>query len=371
MALTYFNEKNMISKINIFTIRELFKSNTMLNIWRGMTERHGDIYYHLEYLRITQSLEGGEILIALFNHSKGDILYPFVLRPIPVPIEGSETRPKLYDICTPFEYGGPLYVGDDQNRHLVQREFMHEFNIFCSKKMIVSEFVRFHPLLSNQFGWEQWYDIQASCSNVTIELAQEDDEIFRNFRNNHRRNLKRAERNDCVVERVNATPEALNNFRELYLRAMKQLNAKPYYYFPREYFTGLSELGDKNVFLYVIKDRLGDYACSGLFIGARFFCHYHLGAMTKEAREHRSGSLLFYKAAIGLKRAGFNFLHLGGAAASQAGLMQFKEGFSKTRVAYCTGSRIHRNLEYDMLCKVRPPLNGPKTALKFFPAYRS
>tara|TARA_Y100000589_G_C27119739_1_gene615871 strand:+ start:183 stop:1286 length:1104 start_codon:yes stop_codon:yes gene_type:complete len=361
----------MNTGLHILTLEELGKTGSLLTKWKALTGPHGDIYYDLTYLRITEVLDGGKILLALFAHALGNVVYPFVLRPISGPTIDVKPGAGLFDIITPFEFGGPLFIGDDRHRCLVQSAFMTQFDNFCAKENVVSEFVRFHPLLNNQVGWDDWYDINASCQNVTIDLTQDNEEIFKNLRNNHRRNIKSAEQKKRVVEKIAVTPETSNIFQKLYFQAMDELGAKPYYYFPKAYFTGLTRIESNKIFLYAIKDHLGGFKCGGLFIGAGRFCHYHLGAMTDEARNQRLGSLLFYKAAIDLKHSGYSLLHLGGAAVAQTGLMHFKEGFSKTRVPYYCGRRIHHEHQYESLCGANRLMGYDETKPDFFPAYRS
>ena len=67
-----------------------------------------------------------------------------------------------------------------------------------------------------------------------------------------------------------------------------------YYYFPA-YFTGLTRIESKKIFLYAIKDQLGGYKCGWIIYRGRTFLSLPLGAMTDEARNQRLGAYCFTK----------------------------------------------------------------------------
>ena len=109
-------QKSMNTGLHILTLEELGETDSFLTKWKALTGPHGDIYYDLTYLKITEVLDGGTILLALFAHALGNVVYPFVLRPISGPTIDVKPGAGLFDIITPFEFGGPLFIGDDRHR---------------------------------------------------------------------------------------------------------------------------------------------------------------------------------------------------------------------------------------------------------------
>ena len=59
------------------------------------------------------------------------------------------------DIVTPYGYGGPIAIADSENdRKQLIDKYYKEFAQCCVDNNIVSEFVRFHPIINNVEGFD-------------------------------------------------------------------------------------------------------------------------------------------------------------------------------------------------------------------------
>jgi hypothetical protein len=70
-----------------------------------------------------------------------------------------------------------------------------------------------------------------------------------------------------------------------------------------------------------------------------------------------------------MQRAGKKYLHLGGAAASQEGLLRFKRGFSGDRRGYYVGRRVQDLAKYEAAQAAWDAAN-PGKSTDYFPGYR-
>ena len=115
-----------------------------------------DIYFDQNYGKLYEKADKGSAVI--FNHESqyGKVMHQFIKRCIPAELlsDGEE----LYDIVTPYGYGGPLIVeSEDGCRELLVRSFYEDFSQYCAEQKIVSEFVRFHPIAQNALDFKEVY----------------------------------------------------------------------------------------------------------------------------------------------------------------------------------------------------------------------
>jgi len=312
------------------------------------------MYHEISYLQIAALHEEGEIVLCVYRHPKGVVIYPFVLRPMPFGMPG-------YDIITPYEYGGPLVQAVDAQA--VRAGFREAFAGYCRSQGIVSEFVRFNPLLRNQEGWGGFYELRKCCDNVVIDLSKDEDMILAGYRNSTRYNVRIACKRGVRVER-SANPCL---FVDIYHRAMDRVNAAPFYYFSDAYFERLVDLD--SVSLYFARDGDGRVISAALFLHSRRYVHYHLSATATGVNRLAPGSLLLHSVALDMQRAGKKYLHLGGAAASQEGLLRFKRGFSGDRRGYYVGRRVQDLAKYEAAQAAWDAAN-PGKSTDYFPGYR-
>ena len=334
--------------------------------WDRCARAFGDVYYERGYLRVAALNEAGPVELALFEHGAGTMLYPFVRRPLEA--LGNPGGGARFDLVTPYEYGGPLPVAPEDGgaRALLQGAFAKAFSEWCRDSGVVSEFVRFHPLLANHRGAEQHYDLRFCCANVVIYLAQDDEAMLAAMRSSARRAVHAAARRGCRVARLPATPAEAARFGALYRSSMDRLGARQEYYFSDGYFAALAGIGNVAPLFAAVTEE-GDLAAASVGVAGRRFAHHHLTGADRRFNDLKPANLLVFELARHFREQGCRLLHLGGAAASQPGIKAFKEGFSPDRRDYFVGCRIFNVAAYRALSAQRgidPDEAG------HFPAYR-
>lgn len=316
----------------------------------------GDIYYTPEYLCAARAGEEGEIRVAVFETDSVRVIYPFVLRMIP--------NSDLFDIITPYDYGGPLILAGGTD---AVAPFMAAFGAYCHETGIVSEFVRFHCFVTNPEHWKDDYDLISNRDNVVIPLTPPQSDIRSAFTSSHRRNLRVAESRGARCHIPTDRAEAFQRFYQSYTLGMDRLGAAERYYFSAEYFADLAGLADDHVVLFETLAPDGSIASSALFLAGERLAHYHLGATMEGYSALKPNNILFFQAALEFQKRGKYVLHLGGASESQESLYRFKRGFSKEAIPYVTGRRIWHEDAYRELTRKGA---GNDVRPDFFPAYR-
>ena len=198
-----------------------------------------DIYFEPAYGKLYEKTENGICELFEYAGSYGTVRNLFIRREIPLKID-SET---YYDIVTPYGYGGPLILEcEPGGRDKLADAYMKQFKKYCMERNIVSEFVRFHPVLGNAKDFIDCYAVSHIRNTIGTSLADADP-LLAEFSKSCRKNIRRS--HDLGVEcLVKSNPADLQGFKNIYDSTMNRNNAADYYFFGDEYFAQLrSQLG--------------------------------------------------------------------------------------------------------------------------------
>lgn len=290
-----------------------------------------DPYFRPEYLHATAAIEEGEP--AAFAH--GDVLYPFLVRAL------GDGR---CDITSAYGAGGPIGTG----------AWRQPFLEACRERGVVSEFIRFHPVLRNHTGLDgvrltELQDI------VTVAVQVDDDALIAQMQPTARNKLRKAIKAGVEV----SVHHDINQVRSLYLDTMRGMGADPFYLFPEEFFTRLERLGDA---LMVLDAG----SAAGLFLSGGGAMHYYLSGSTLEARKLASTNLLLFEAMRRARETGVETLVLGGGFRNDDSLDRFKRSIGSGRAPKVIGTVVHDPDAYRELCAAA----GVSPDDAYFPAYR-
>lgn len=268
---------------------------------------------------------------------------------------------ELYDFISPYGYGGWLLEGSGDVRVL-----MSAYDDWCQKNHIVSEFVRFHPLMRNHEPVAQFYDVIALGSTVAMELSSEET-IWENLTSKNRNMIRKAQKNGLRIYRSSG-PQIYDVFKEIYDLTMDKDNAADYYYFGMEYYQSIWEELGRNAQVFYAQTADGTIAAAAIMLGANGRLNYHLSGSRRELQGLAPTNLLLYEAACWGSENGYKTLHLGGGIGSREdSLFAFKKAFCRKEPhGFHIGKRIIDPEAYQMLVQMReePPQGA------FFPAYR-
>lgn len=326
-----------------------------------------DIYYSPGYCEIYQENNEGTAKLFIYEDENGYVYYPFLLREINQLEVGSFLDSKYYDIITPYGYGGPVYsLKDMGNLEKLKTCFFGAFENFCIQNNIVSEFVRFHPIIKNHLFCAEGLNPIAIRNTVYMDIADYDT-IWNNITSKNRNMIRKAEKNGIVIEQDNN----LNKFEELYYQTMDKNQAVDYYYFSHEYFANTMKYLNENIKIFNAVLN-GEIIASTMIMHRNKYLHYHLSGSRKDYIKLAPNNLLLYKVALWGMENGCKYFHLGGGyRGNDDSLFSFKKSFSKNGILdFYIGKKIHNKKVYELLTKELQRLKGIDIDDGFFPLYR-
>ena len=254
---------------------------------------------------------------------------------------------RCFDFETPYGYGGPLY--DEEIPEQSQILFFKELYEYCKETHVVSQFVRFHPLLDNHKCLPGVFEKRYMRDTVYMDTASPE-LIMANMDSKNRNMVRKAIKNGVTIER--RPIEDYEDFLPLYHETMIKNQADEYYLFDRRYFEMQKKLTDYACIFYALyKGRI--IAGAIMYYNDRFM-HYHLAGTCSEYRQYSPGNLLLYEAACWAGEKGIKRFHLGGGMSPDDSLFGFKKQFNKHgRLPFWIGRTIFDTPAYDMLLDLR------------------
>ena len=323
-----------------------------------------DLYFDKNYGKLYEKIEKGITEIYEYEDENGKISNQYIKRKIPLKVGKEE----YFDITTPYGYGGPIieYCETGKEKLLV-KAFVREFETYCIKNNIVSEFVRFHPILNNAKFFKEEYGAENIRKTLGTNLKDFEDPTIEEFSKSCRKNIRRA-LNKGVTYKITEAPESIHDFKKIYYSTMERNHAKDYYYFDDEYFEDILKYFKKNVLLVEAIFEGKTIAC-GLYFIYNKTIHIHLSGTLSEYLYLSPAYILRYSVTLWGKENGYELIHHGGGRSNDENdsLFTFKKGFAKnTQFDFYVGKKIWNKRIYDELCKMKK-VNIDE---EFFPAYR-
>ena len=343
--------------ISCFTLEDACKWDQVV---RSFSEY--DVYYLSGYVRGFQIHGDGEPLLIFYQSGavRGiNVVMKRAIRDDPRFVGRIEEE--LYDFVSPYGYGGWLLEGGTDLGPL-----MEEYDRWCRKNHIVSEFVRFHPLLKNHETAQGHYEVIPLGSTVAMDLTSPE-VIWENLTSKNRNMVRKAQKNGLRVYRASG-PEIYRVFREIYDLTMDKDNASSYYYFQEGYYDSVRNDLASNAQVFYAQMEDGTIAAAAIMLGAGGRLNYHLSGSRQALQNLAPTNLLLYEAAVWGSENGYRTLHLGGGVGSREdSLFSFKKAFYRGDTnRFYIGKRIVNPEQYQMLMDLR---DKPATS-GFFPAYR-
>lgn len=326
-----------------------------------------DVYFESGYALVWQRRGDGRAYGAVGREPGATILYPFLVRDLAKLPGLGEAASGLVDIATPYGYGGVLADIPSGDSGAVAR-FRTAFAAWCAGRGVVSEFIRFHPLLRTHETLAPLVEVSEVSETVICPVGAEPEALIAAMDSAHRRGLRKALRSGLTA-REDRDPPAYDRFRALYTETMRRREAQASYFFDEAYFRSFRDLlGEKQALIGVYLGE--EMIAGGLMMRSDRWAHYHLGGSSAEHLELRPNNLFFYEAMLWARRHGAEALHLGGGYRGDDDLLRFKRGFADGRGTFAVGRAIHRPPEYERLTALHRDRVG---AIEegFFPAYRA
>lgn len=321
-----------------------------------------DTYWLSGYTKAFKIHGDGEPLLFYYEGNGVRAINAVMLRDISrfSPLTPCLSPNTLFDIVTPYGYGGWLVEGGEMD--------FSEYEEYCREHNIVSEFVRFHPVMKNHRFCEKAYEVIGLGNTVMLDLSSEET-IWANITSKNRNVIRKAEKNGVVIN-SGRSAELYETFRGIYNATMDKDNAEEYYYFGPEFYESvLNDLPENaRVYYAELEDKI-IAACIVLNANGRL--NYHLSGSVREYSNLAPGNLMLYTVAREGCEAGYKTFYLGGGVGSgEDSLFKFKRAFNRTDEAlnqFFIGKKIFLPDVYDELVNMRTDL--PES--NYFPKYRA
>lgn len=319
-----------------------------------------DIYYTYEYCSSSAKLEKGNAKLFYYKTHIGTIIYPLIVREIE-----SDYGEILFDMITPYGYGGPLIIGDKS----ILKNFRKEFCSYCKKENIITEIITFHPLLKNAIYMTNYCNLQYIRKTTAVNLTKALETIRSHYSKMNKRNIRKALKCGLTCRVVEKNFENTTTFLELYKETMDRNKADAFYYFDFDFIE--QQLKDtqisKSHLLFTYHQE--KVVSAVILLTTANLSHYHLGASRTAYLYLKPNNLIFDFMVEISKAKGCTYLHLGGGYEDNDNLFKYKSSFTNNNnYDYYIGEKIFDKKMYELLINEKKKHHVLKE--KFFPKYR-
>ncbi|MBW4619070.1 MAG: GNAT family N-acetyltransferase [Cyanosarcina radialis HA8281-LM2] len=344
------------------------------NLWFEILQKLRHDVYHLSdyvYLESCRTETTGEAFLLV---DKERIFFlPYLLRKCEdIENQTLETQ-ENFDVISPYGYPGILLSEAAANTSGFPDLALHEMKQTFKNKKICSAFIRLHPILNSDF--DRIFSSPTFTDNgqtISINLKLSDAEIWAHTRKGHQSTINKCKRLGFKARMVPFL-EYIDELIEIYQETMNRVDAEAKYYFDRQYFDRLGNLGDK-IHLEIVEFE-EEVAAACLFFECQGIAQAHLGGTKTKFLPQSPFNLLLDYARFWAKDRGNEFLHLGGGVGGNKDKVYgFKSGFSRQKHIFKTLRLIIDEAKYHYLvdCQAKNLKIPQEELLKsnFFPAYR-
>ncbi|HEX5150791.1 MAG TPA: hypothetical protein VFW07_05055 [Parafilimonas sp.] len=294
--------------------------------------------------------------------------YDFIAFPL---IKRSIQETDLHDCTSVYGYAGPIASKAVENldpRLIIF--FQEELNEYLRDNKIVSVFSRLHPLIPQEFYFENFGTVIPINQTVVINTKLSLEKQRQQYRRRFKTTINQVRRKGFMVKRAE-TKEEINAFANIYKETMYRLNADAYYLdsFDNNYFHDLFKANDfqpQLLLAYLEKD----ITAGAVFIVTKNFMQYHVAGTKEKYTRDTPMKLIIDEARLLATQLQLVCLHLGGGVGGSDtdSLFHFKSGFSDLTCTFKAWQLIINKKEYNNLVAI----NSKKRLLNqhYFPLYR-
>lgn len=328
-----------------------------------------DVYYLSGYTKAFKLHGDGEPKLIYYHDEEIRAINVVMIRDIAMDKKFNDELEtgSLFDIITPYGYGGFVIEGAPSDSNL--RKLNEEYSDYCRAENIISEFVRFHPVLQNSKINSEIYEVIDLGKTITMDLISKE-QIWNDLSSKNRNVIRKARKSGVEIY-WGRNPELIDAFIPLYNSTMNKDDATDYYYFDNEFYKSVLEDFRYNSLIFYALYGQKIISMSMILFGNENM-HYHLSASDREHQSLAATNLLLYEAACWGFENGYKSFHLGGGLGSKEdSLFKFKKAFNKNSKTYFSiGKKIFDQEKYDVLKNIREKESNKTSRDGFFPSYR-
>lgn len=268
-----------------------------------------------------------------------------------------------FDLITPYGYGG--FMGEISDYDSLNNAYRQ----YCMGNRYICEFVRFE-LFSDYYNHYNG-EIESRTHNVVRNLESSMDEIWMDFKQKVRKNVKRAKMYGLEII-IDQSGIYMDDFLRIYYGTMERNDAEDQFYFKKSFFEELMSM-DNAVMFHVKFER--KIIATELVIYGDENCYSYLGGTDSEYFYTRVNDFLKHEIIKWAKGKELKNYVLGGGYGSDDGIFQYKMNLSPHGIKkFYIGRSIFDENTYRKLLSMRSKGNKDMEAklihTGFFPAYR-
>jgi len=339
------------------------------SLWKSWSSR--EVFAHPAYGPLYQK-PGVRFLCAAMITDDGSVLYPFYLRDLTCEDYCPARLGSIYDLCTPYGYGGP-FCWESADRAKLSEQFWFQFNAWATGQSIVSEIIRFHLFPESLLPYPG--EREELFRNIVCDLTPSEEELWMRFEHKVRKNVKKAQRSNVTVIQ-DAKGDRLEEFLRIYYGTMERREASDSFFFEKEYFKQIeARLAGQWTYFHSIHE--GRVISTELVLVSAENIYSFLGGTDASGYDLRPNDLLKYEIIRWAKQQGKKRFVLGGGYGGEDGIFRYKQSFAPAgSVPFFIGKRILRNDLYQQLVeakKIAFVQSGQEwiPRARFFPLYRA
>jgi hypothetical protein len=321
-----------------------------------------DVYWLSGYVKAFRLHGDGEPLLFFYEGSDTRGINVVMKRDVAKDerFKGKIEEGQYFDFATPYGYGGWVIEGKNTE------ELFEAYEKWLRKNGIISEFVRFHPMVKKHDASRPFYEVIQLGEVVHMELSSPED-IWNNIISKNRNMIRKAVKNGVIIYN-GRFPEIYEKFRTIYNGTMEKDDAEEYYYFGPEFYKSILEDLPQNAQVFWA-EKEGQVIAASIMLATNRRMNYHLSGSLREYSSLAPTNLLLYEAALWGCANGCKTLYLGGGVGSgEDSLFKFKRAFYKGDLNhFYIGKRIYNPEKYDELVDMR----DEEISSSFFPKYRA
>ena len=289
-----------------------------------LTDIESDIYYKKEYADLYINNDN-EIFEYTYAENEFYVKFKSIKKPIKS-VSGIIIDEELYDLETPYGYGGPISNSND--RGFLTRALV-KYRSHCKENKIVCEFIRLHPfneIIESSFIFDMFHEERRV---VIVNLMDSSEDRRMGYSKTTRNIVKKAKRNLSIK----SDSDNIDGFIDAYYKTMKKNDANNFFFFGKEYFSSLKVIKEIKLIEIQLNDQL---VSTGFFMLCNELAHYHLSANDQNLSKENGNYLLLDAAFEIAKEQGCKYMLLGGGRTSSAedSLLKFKSKFSKNNMPF-------------------------------------
>ena len=276
-----------------------------------------DVFYLKEYVFsfMKENRENGEPLLIIYENGEDYAINVVFRRDISETeyFNGKLEEGKYFDLISPYGYGG--FLGNVSDYEKVDLEYEE----YCRQSGYICEFVRFE-LFSDYYRFFAG-EVETRTHNVIRDLDMELDDIWMDFKQKVRKNVKRATKSGLEIV-VDESGKYLDDFLNIYYGTMERTKAESQFFFSRAFFERLSQMHGNYVYFHVKYEE--KIISTELVIYGADTCYSYLGGTNKEFFDLRPNDFLKYEIIKWAKKKGLKRFVLGGGYGQDDGIYQYK-----------------------------------------------